>query len=99
MNKAAGIWQLHSTCLGSSSDSWKAVRNVVGNALFECWPRTFTAPASHAKIQMKVDDLIKVEPGQDADQAACWVLNELRKNHRWPFDIFVVATEELCSNP
>lgn len=98
MDRAAAVWQLACSAVGSRSRAWRAVSRVVSSALFACWPRTLLRSAEAARLELRlVEALVVPTPDPewpdwptDPDDHVYHPIAAFRRAHRWPLDVMVV---------
>jgi len=94
MDRAAATWQLCASCWGGRQLVWSQVATIASHMLFACWPRTVCRTAQAARVQIRIPEGPRVREESydyiDDDEYVFWIVSQLRREHRWPFDIFVV---------
>eukprot|EP00929_Paragymnodinium_shiwhaense_P028931 TRINITY_DN16694_c0_g1_i1.p1 TRINITY_DN16694_c0_g1~~TRINITY_DN16694_c0_g1_i1.p1 ORF type:complete len:1586 (-),score=297.51 TRINITY_DN16694_c0_g1_i1:44-4801(-) len=110
MDRAASMWQLCVSGLccdqplggsrrnGSAAGRCSMVRRTIGNALFECWPRTVVRPANAARpcIRTPRGPRVRDAGWEDMkdDRYVFHTVNEIAEPRSWPFEICLVPLYE-----
>lgn len=96
-DRAASLWQLFASCYGGHGRDplWRAISSLVAGALYACWHRTLLRPAKAAAIEIRTplaSKLARSSAWEDLsdEEYFFWLATELRKSHRWPFDVFLI---------
>ncbi|CAE7504558.1 NRPS8, partial [Symbiodinium natans] len=96
IDKAAGMWQLWSSCIGSDSVGWARLRGHVSSALFASWPRSIVRSAEDTLLEVRIPQLVEGRvrmPRWDwatHDQYVHGAITDLLRPRRWPADVAIL---------
>lgn len=96
IDKAAGIWQLWNSSVGSDAIWWTRLRGYISAALFACWPRSIIGSAEDTLLEVRIPQLMEGRvrlPRWDwatHDQYVHGAITDLLQPRRWPADVAVL---------